>query len=604
VPTRSTDHAARSDSPWEDTRPDLPVEVLDQTLYQLIAGLHTVGEQAIPYSRLPARVRTAYAADFTCWADIADQTVAALSDRGGAGAVTVRALLRAARDAVDGEHIQVRPSTPAAATTAALDALTPQERGLLTHLVWRAPRLTRPSTAARLGMSQGSLPRALRRARARLAEVLADPAHQQVAAHAEQLGQRLGPYAAPAAVRAALQDLGLVPDSTEAGLLLHLAGPYAETDDAWLNNETLGGRERVAGAVDRVFATRPAPTAAALTAALTAAGMPADLVATYLDSRTDLRRFGDVYVQWGAHAVHHIEAVLHARRRPATIAEIRSAIGEEHIAEETIRPIVQSYPQFHRVSRTRWALQVWNLPEYRGIFTELAARIDAAGGLIPIADLVADMQAAFPDVATSSVNTNLDAPAFVKRDGLVRRRTDDDPWPTREPFNTVRGAFRRGRTEIRLAIPVDADVLRGSGRPIPAPVATALGLHPGEKRHYETAHGQTPLAWRMDSTHGPGIGSTRALATASGARLGDTLVLIFNLRAHTLDAVRIPASIGGKQRLLRLLGRQTLARTVVAASLDCRPARIEEVLTTRGEADVARITARLPDHLTPSPSQG
>jgi hypothetical protein len=161
----------------------------------------------------------------------------------------------------------------------------------------------------------------------------------------------------------------------------------------------------------------------------------------------------------------------------------------------------------------------------------------------------------------------------------------------------VRGAFRRGRTEIRLAIPVDTHVLRGSGRPIPAPVGAALGLHPGQKVHYATGHGQTPLAWRMDSTHGPGIGSTRALAIASGARLGDTLVLIFDLQANTLDAVRVPASIRGKDRLQRLLGRDTLARTVVAASLDCRRADIEEVLTKRGEPDLARITARLPERL-------
>lgn len=577
--------------------------MLDQTVGQLIDGLHAVGEQAIPYSRLPARVRTAFAADFTCWADIADHTVAALSSRRGAGALSLRALLRAARDAVDGDETQVRQSTPAAARATVLDALTPEERGLLTHLVWRAPRLTRPATAARLGLSAGSLPRALRRARARLTEVLAEPAHQHMATYAEQLRQRLGPYAPADAVRAAIQDLGLVPGSAEAGLLLHLAGPYRETDDAWLDNETLGGREHVAGAVDRVFATQPAPTAAALNAALAAAGMPADLMAAYLGSRTDLRRLGDLYVRWCSHAVHNIEAVLHARRCPATIAEIRSAIGEGRITDETIRPIVQSYPQFHRVSRTRWALRAWNLPHYRGIFTELAARIDAAGGLIPITDLVDDMLAAFPDIAASSINTNLDAPGFVKRDGLVRRRTDEDPWPTRDPFNTVRGAFRRGHTEMRLAIPVDTHVLRGSGRPIPAGLGAELGLHPGEQRHYETSHGQTPLAWHMDSTHGPRIGSTRALATACGARLGDTLVLIFNLRAGTLDAVRIPAGTRGTPRLQRLLGRETLARTVVAASLDCRPARIEEVLTKRGEADLARITARLPDRLAPSPSK-
>lgn len=604
MPTRSTDPTLRSDGTGEPAPWTTLVDVRDQTVGQLIPGLGDTGKRAIPYSRLPGRVRTAFASEFTYWADIADQTVAALSDRPGAGTRTVKALLQSALNVVHGGPGGPSPPSTAGEVTAAVFAeLTSRELGLLTHRVWGAPRLTKADTAAALGMSPASIQRALLRARARLTEVLAEPQHQPTRAYAEQLRRSLGPHAPSTAVDAAITNLGLVPGSAEAGLLLHLAGPYAGADDAWISNETLGGRAEVAAAVERVFAAQPAPTPAALTAALTAAGMPAELVPAYLDNRTDVRRLGDVYVQWGAHAVHHVEAVLHARRRPATIAEIRFAIGDDHIAEETIRPIVQSYTQFHRASRTRWALRSWNLPEYRGIFTELAARIDAAGGPLPIADLTAAMRAAFPDVATSSINTNLDAPAFVKRDGLVRRRTDDDPWPTRDPFNTVRGAFRRGRTEVRLAIPVDADVLRGSGRPIPAAVGSALGLHPGQKRHYETGHGQTPLTWRMDSTHGPGIGSTRALATASGARLGDTLVLIFNQRAHTLDAVRIPARTRGKQRLQRLLGREDLARTVVAASLDCRPAKIEDVLAKRGETDLARITTRLPDRLTPTPSQ-
>lgn len=555
-----------------------------------------MGESPIPYSRLPARVRTVYAADFTCWADIADQTVAALSDRRGAGVTTVQALLQGAQQAVRSAHTPGPPSTPVEATAAVLAALSERERGLLAHLVWGTPRLTRADTATKLGISAGSVPRALRRARARLDEVLTELAHQHILAHAEQLRRALGPYAPAAAVHAALRDLGLVPASIDAGLLLYLAGPYTDTDD-WMGNEALGGRTHVASAVDRVFAKRPAPTAAGLTGALAAAGMPNTVVAAYLDSRTDLRRLGDVYVQWGTHGVHHVEAVLHARRHPATIAEIRAAVGAEHIAEETIRPILQNYPQFHRASRTTWALRTWHLPDYRGIFTELATRIDAAGGRMPIVELVADMLATYPDVARSSIDTNLDVQAFIKGDGVVRRRTDEDPWPSRDPLNTVRGAFRRGRHEIRFAFPVDTQVLRGSGRPIPTAVAAALGIGPGQQRHYKTPHGHTPLAWRMDSTHGPGLGSTRALATGTAARLGDTLVLIFGLRDHTLEAVRIAAGTRGKQRLQRLLGRDTLARTVVAAGLDCRRAHIEEVLTKRGDTDLARLTARLPERL-------
>ncbi len=566
----------------------------DTPLGQLLPTLKTVGQLPIPYSRLPGRARTAYAADLTQWDHLTDQTVTALAARPGAGAATVRALLQAALNTPTHPHPPAAPGAAAAATTAVLEHLSATERALLTHRVWGAPRLTRAQTADRLGIKQGSMSRALTRAQARLTELLAEPAHQQLHVHAAQLRAALGPYTPTEAIHRALQALDLEADTPAAGLLLHLAGPYTAAGD-WAENPTLGGKSRLTTALDRLFARRPAPTVAAVTTALTAAGLPAEIVPIYLDSRTDLRRIDGMYVQWGTHALHHVTAVLHAQRRPASIAEIRALIGASDIAEETIRPVLQNYPQFHRASRTRWALRCWGLPEYRGIFTELADRVDAAGGAIATTKLVADMLAAFPDIAESSIYTNLDSLAFIHRGGMVRRRTDEDPWPTRDAFNSVRGAFRRGRHQIRLAIRVDQQVLRGSGRPIPPAVAVALGLRPGEHQTYTTRHGHTPLTWRMDSTHGPSIGSTQALATTTGAGLGDTLVLIFDTRRHTLDAAPIAAAITGKRRLALLLGRTDLARSIVATSLDCRPTQIEDVLTGRGDADLTPATRRLPD---------
>ena len=62
---------------------------------------------------------------------------------------------------------------------------------------------------------------------------------------------------------------------------------------------------------------------------------------------------------------------------------------------------------------------------------------------------------------------------------MVRCRTDTDEWPPIPPLNTVRGAFRNGPTEIRLAVTVTPDVLRGSGVPTRPAVADALGVSPG-----------------------------------------------------------------------------------------------------------------------------
>jgi hypothetical protein len=61
-------------------------------------------------------------------------------------------------------------------------------------------------------------------------------------------------------------------------------------------------------------------------------------------------------------------------------------------------------------------------------------------------------------------------PAFVVEHGLVRRRTDADPWPAVSLLHTVRGVFRCGRHELGAALAVTYDVLRGSGHPFILPL--------------------------------------------------------------------------------------------------------------------------------------
>ena len=75
----------------------------------------------------------------------------------------------------------------------------------------------------------------------------------------------------------------------------------------------------------------------------------------------------------------------------------------------------------------------------------------------------------------------------------------------------ARGAFRCGDNEIRLALPVNADVLR-SGQPIHPAVASVLGVDPGHRRLFTTLYGQISVLWRLSSTNGPSIGSIRASA--------------------------------------------------------------------------------------------
>jgi hypothetical protein len=164
----------------------------------------------------------------------------------------------------------------------------------------------------------------------------------------------------------------------------------------------------------------------------------------------------------------------------------------------------------------------------------------------------------------------------------VRRRAESDELPPVAPLYAARGAFRNGDNEIRLAMPVNADVLRGSGQPIHPAVATALGVSPGRRCMFTSPQGPVAVIWRLSSTNGPSIGSLRAPANAVGADQTDTLVAVFTLEDASLEVTRIGADVIGVARLRQLLGRTVRSPSAaLTASLGCRRADVAAALRAR-----------------------
>jgi hypothetical protein len=282
------------------------------------------------------------------------------------------------------------------------------------------------------------------------------------------------------------------------------------------------------------------------------------------------------------------EAVLHARSTPATPEDIFTAIGADSASYRALRETLYADHRFVRATRQAWGLRAWGIDEYAGVFDEIAARIDAAGGKANIDELIRDILSRFPDVAENSIRAYLSTLAFICEAGMVRRRTDE--WPPVPPLSTARGAFRNGDNKIRLAIPVTTDILRGSSLQLRPAVAAALGVSPGQQRLFSSPDGQVAISWRLSSTNGPSIGSLRSSATAHGATHADTLVLAFQLDQSTLEAERIGTEVTGIQRLRGLLGRTVRTpAAALAASLDCRKAEVAAVLRRRGDDDLAEL---------------
>lgn len=586
---RALDGAVDSALWWESV-----CDQLDEPISELVDDFDAIADTAIPYDWLPGRARTFYGAVFTIWSDLAGETIQSLLDRPKGGLGTVRSIVIAARDAVTHFHLTVATISPTAdaptATRLLLDRLTNYDRVVLSGRRWAlGPAATNGALADQLGVHAASIGRNLPRAAARFENLLADPAHAAVLCHAGDVRERLGPLTGISTAEAALNDLGLALSDDAALMLLHLAGPYARAEGVWLEDTAVQGLRAATAAIEAAFTQWGAPTATALADRLAELGIPSATAGDFLASRLGLRRFDQKWVKWGGTIPDKIEAVLHLSGVPATAALISAVIGQ-NCSEASVRSALSFDSRFLRATRHTWALRQWGLVEYSGVFSEIAALIDSAGGAISTAAVVEDIVKRIPDVAESSVRAYMGAPAFVVENHMVRRRTAADGWPAVGPAVAVRGVFHKGKNTIRVALPVTGDLLRGSGQPLHSAAATALGVAPGGQRLFTGRSCSITVFWKLSSITGGNLGSVRAAATGVGAQLGDTLVLSFNVAESTLTTARIRADANPEQRLKGLLGK--LSRDPlgdIARALRCSPDDAAAVLIKRGDDDVLAL---------------
>lgn len=629
----------------------------ETTVAELVPGLDTIAPLAIAYSRLPGRAKTVYAPRYRLWSDIADEPVTRVLTAPGAAYRTLRALLALAQETVTANRAAAtrRQLNAHAAATQLFDRLDIADRTLLTDLIFPNGPRDYQQVIAKLGVNTGWIHRHLPSARAQLTELLAEPVHRDVTVHVEQLRRELGPLLPAQHLTACLARRRLNHNDPAALMLLYLAGPYTARGD-WWESRSAGGADAIMAIVDQAFSNSPTLTISDLTKALVAAGMnpavvpvfldaffplrtvgrtvtlwskqsvaaqivcrsfdssptqtienltgalttaglPASLVPAFLDEFFPLKTFGEICVRWDSTTGSQVEGILQAHGSPMTAHAIYSHLDSPRPTMNTMLTRLSDDRRFMRASKKSWALRAWDHLEYFGIVEAIDYFLDEAGGELTTAEVVAHVTTAFPDVSEPSVRKFLCTLAYININGSVRRRTRRDPWPTPEPLNTVHGAFRNGPHQIRMGVIVDADMLRGSGAPVAPAVATAIGVEPGAQATFSSPAGPVLITWHLASTHGPRRGSVRRLAQAVGAAAGDTLVLAFDLAQSSLTPTRIPAHASRADALAELTGLDTLSLVGLAASLDCAPAQVAQILAGRGDtelAEAARLTASSP----------
>ena len=329
-------------------------------------------------------------------------------------------------------------------------------------------------------------------------------------------------------------------------------------------------------------------------ATLATASVSSSVAAALLDETPEgMKRFGETFLPWPPSLTDKAEVILRWLGRPASDEEIFRLIDEPR-SHRGFRNRLTEDRRFVRTDRSVFALRAWGMPEYLGISDEIVAIIERGGGEAAMADIVADITDRF-SVAESSVRAYANAPRFVSQKGRVRVRTDEPVKLDIPDALTVAGAYRPSPDRLRFLLDVIRDTLRGSGRMVPAPVAAALGVGPGEERLFESETGaRVRISWRMSSPSGPNIGSVKSFAEGTGAVLGDRLALDFDTARGTVEATRVPAGAAGAERLRLTLGEDAGDRPLeaLAAALRVEPARVRETLRARNdEAVLAALAA-------------
>lgn len=557
---------------------------------ELVDGLAEIGGHQIPYGWLPVRAHSAYAAEFTVWSDLAAETIPTLVERPYAGEATVRAVLLMARESVERNRSAASScsSSLPSVLTRFIERFDDYDRLVLSARGWALRPQSIGDTATRLGVAKVNIHRNEPRSYQRFQDLLTEPWHNPITQAAAQLRARLGALTTESTTAAALTTLGLDMGSEGAQIALHLAGPYRCTD-SWL--EVAGTLQAAQVALERALNLRRAPTFTQLQNSFAAVGITASSAMAFIEQQPDLRRVDNQWVRWGAGVGNRAEAALHLAGQPRALEQIAAAAGLSDVGQQRVylRNVLNADPRFTRTTRATWGLSRWGLREYAGIYGEIGARIDAAGGAVSTAEVVADVIATAPDVTESSVRTFMGTPGYIIEKGIIRRRTAKDPWPKPPPPESARGAFHNGR-QLRVALSVDSNLLRGSGVLLSAPAAGALGIAAGDRALFAADHGQVLVQWRLSSNRGPTFGSLRQVAAGVGAANGDTLVLGFDKANSTVQVACISADAPPAQRLAGLLGRRVRDPLAgMARALRCTPEEVAEKLTSRGDAELVEL---------------
>ena len=154
-----------------------------------------------------------------------------------------------------------------------------------------------------------------------------------------------------------------------------------------------------------------------------------------------------------------------------------------------------------------------------------------------LTDLIQLMKLRF-NISKATTSTYSRAPMFVTRQGRIRLRQPEEPYPIRRTPRgpTTKLASQLGHRRAAKLIRVTRSSLRGYIENLGRPYSDLLQLHPNDIHILKDPQGnEIPLTFPPSSPSGARLGSIKHPLKSINARLRDTVTVVIDLHQETIE---------------------------------------------------------------------
>ncbi|MCY3994474.1 MAG: hypothetical protein OXF50_24845 [Caldilineaceae bacterium] len=376
----------------------------------------------------------------------------------------------------------------------------------------------------------------------------------------------------------------LVRQEDYRGIVLGIAGPYDFVNEWLILKSAIGSepskriRETAdeVGFIDSLMARQ----------VLGSWGLDSSLHEEWLLRDGKVRKLNGCLIRWDGSIGDKLISALALIGRPTTIEALLEYVQEDRTRTSALNALSND-PRAVRVSRTKWGLVSWDLPEFSGIAAAIRQLLERQGRPMPIDEIVTCLRRELR-LRDNSIRAYCQAPMFIVEDGAVRLRRRNEPYEyERVSLRNAIGVFVLGPRRLSLLIGVDSELLRGSGRPLTHAAGSHLKVAINQVLTFKDIGGESvAVTFPEASLVGPLIGSLRALAEAAGAKVGDQLTVTLDKSDMSISAVATDLfqHEPGWGLVARLTGIEAdEGMEGLVAALQCEKGEVRAFLSNRGD---------------------